>query len=389
MRIFYNVPPKKAVITSQASDSPVCLRHLNDFEMVEELLLPQAVAKGEEGSEDLLQITRIDRAVYIYPNSMLPHASSFAAAKQFLISHYPLQVDQINIDIKRLPACFIRMNRVFKDDRLVQSFMMQEKDDEMALLSRVSYVLFYVLTAETGLQDDFHSYQYAELASYISETFEDVDDFIEIAEIAELKYSYTQGMDQIAAYFAAKFDLRLAGPMALRFFERFMPQVLTITNESMATVYRAIEDDALMLVRKFLQDRHELSEQIELILHALAQIPFGGTTISILHFAAAPSPVELEELVQFLMTQIPVHISDTANAIILAARLLYSLPAFLALLAPLNETFDDELEELESKLFIEAFSQFGPSAVFPGEEMKILLEIAGQLTAIMIEHRSK
>ena len=388
-KIFYNEPPKTA--NSVFIDGfllPVpTWQFLSDFELVEALLLPP-----EDAQKNLLKIEQFGRQILITPHSLLPEPASFVSAKHYHASHREADFYQIHADMKRMAPIYLLLNRHYKMSRMNQVASLGDAvKEEMSLLARTSYVLCYVFTAQTGLPDDRYWQYFRSAEGYGvieaaagSETSEN-EDFVELSE-APLKYIFTQGMDRIAAYFAAKFDLRLAGPLALRFFERFMPRILS--EPVLSIVCAEIEGDALAIVEEYLADRQQLTNEMKTILDVMKTCPFSGNIASTLHFPVAAGVVEMEEFVQFLLTQIPSTLSTSAIAIILAARILYAMPSFLKHFEPLKEQVKD-YEHLVGVLFEEVFTQFGPFMVLRGDEMKIMLEFARQLVPFMQKRKSE
>ncbi len=393
-KIFYNQPPKNAQLENEDSvfvPTPV-LTYLTDLEMVELLLSsPGKIPKQElRPMRTMLNKDKLDGKFKITANSALPKFTSFADAKQMLMQRAPEEFKVIQGDVYRTPRVFYRIDCEWKENRLAQASALEKPNSkELSLPARISYVLFYILTVHWHLQEDSYCTEFMseEVDSFLESFLESFgeEEYCEISQ-GPMRYTHTQGFNQIAAYFAAKFDLRLAGPLTLRFMERFIPQLLNHQN-SLADICEAIEKDALHAVRVYLQMHGLLSREVGIILGIFSQNRVSSRITTILHFAMAPGADELEEYVQFLMTQIPAYLSDSAVAIIFAARILYALPTFVSSLEPIHRKVEN-MDGLLGDLFLEIFETFGPSSVFPDSELKLLLEYARQLIPIMTDHKT-
>lgn len=395
--IFFNVPPKGKgdyePLSLPAPPSPPA-PVLSDLQVIELLLSPSfGGLNGQALQSKKLKITKpgSEQQIRVSEASALPRSQTLAAAKQYLSTHYNDQYSQICCDLPRISVVFFRMNRDLQESRRSQN----RRSDGMSLPARVGYILSYVLTAQTGLPEDaFHQTFMAgdtlDVLMVLRGNDDDnaeEDEFVELCQ-APLRYSYTQGMDRIAAYFASKFTLRLAAPLALRFYELFMPQVLRLDNGNMFQVYARIEAEALAIVKEHLTTTEgTLTSDVATILQVLSQTRFSVTTVSTLHFSAAPSQAELDELVHFLLAELlPTGRASSANALLLAARILYSMPLFVSQLkAVLKGSKPEGFDGLIAALFVDIFTIFGPKAVFPGDEMKVLLSHARALLPIMQE----
>lgn len=260
---------------------------------------------------------------------LLPLEQDYQDALAILDTISSKELSQIDTDLPRLPQRYYQ----YYAERQGISPLECDKDE---LKEKIRLILAFCISCESK-----------ESTTSIS------DEFASSVFNKNQPITYTQGFDQIAAYFAINFDLDCAGPLAYRFFQLYLADLINLPTDKMSEVYRKTDLRAIRMVRAYLRDQiRSVILDFEIIFDMLEMYPFSNASASLLYFTSATTVTDLDRLVQFLLLRVPQDQAHKSISLLAAANMLYCMLA-------LDELFAKELgsaEWAELKISINATS---------------------------------
>lgn len=263
---------------------------------------------------------------------LLPDHEDFFLALEFLTHSLVNDLSQIDIDLERLPQRYYD----FYAEKMGRE---RCEGDAIELQDKVRMILAFIMT--------FESKESASTSSP-SPTLPSESPLTITSPVShDRQILYTQGFDQIAAYFAINFDLDYAGPIAYRFFQLFLSELINFNSSELHIILRKIDGRAIELVRAFLKDRMGLTVlNFEPLFGILELYPFSITSATILYFTSATTWADLDRLIQFLLLKVPQDQAYKCVSLLAASNMLYSMLALDKLFV--QELGSQEWTELKS-----------------------------------------
>lgn len=235
---------------------------------------------------------------------------NFAEAMEFISLFNEKDKEQIEVDLPRLPARYYNFYAERRGRELIES-------DAEELRENIRSLLAFILAFE--------------------EKEEIVEGVTAIVSVINQRIVYTQGFDQVVAYFAINFDLKYAGTIAYRFFQLFMAEIVNVETNKFREVVCKIDARAVKMIRGYLRDQIGATVlNFEVLLGILAHFPFSDRSATTFYFNSATNLVDLDRLIQFLVLRIPHSQAHKSISLLAAANMLYSMLA-------LDKLFQKEL----------------------------------------------
>ena len=155
--------------------------------------------------------------------------------------------------------------------------------------------------------------------------------------IKDQRIVYSQGFDQVVAYFAINFELNIASTIAYQFFQTYMAEIISADVDSVRSVMHKIDMRAVRIIREYLRDQIGATVlNFEALLGILEIYPFSDRNATIFYFNSATSLIDLDRLIQFLLLKVPHSQAHKSISLLAAANMLYSMLTF-------DKLFNDEL----------------------------------------------
>ena len=293
----------------------------------------------------------------------------------------PKDKHQIETDLPRLPLRYYSFyaERRGREVRESDSFELQEK---------IKLILAFILAFEAK-----------EEANFLVE-----DDPIAIAAKSQ-RIVYTQGFEQVVAYFVINFDLNLAGTIAYQFFQLYMAEIICVDTDNFREIMRKIDDRAVKMIRGYLRDQIGATVlNFEALLGILEHYPFSDKNASIFYFNSATNLTDLDRLIQFLILKFPQSQAHKSISLLAATNMLYSMLAldklfctelgheqwaqFKGLLNNPDTQSNNRIQILDylvSRLLGEIYLFMGDKIVHSGEEFDEFLVVAQTLIPYLHE----
>ena len=250
---------------------------------------------------------------------LLPDNEDFIVALDFLSSSLINDLSQIDIDLNRLPQRFYD----FYAEKMGRE---RQEEDMLELQEKVRLVLAFIMIFESK-----------ELSLALPEAVTSPTSPVS----NDQQILYTQGFDQVAAYFAINFDLDQAGPIAYRFFQLYMSELINFDSNDLNNIRRKIDARAVKMIRGYLRDKMGSTVlDFEPLLGILELYPFSNCSATILYFTSATTWADLDRLIQFLLLKVPQDKASKSVSLLAAANMLYSMLA-------LDELFAQEIGSQE------------------------------------------
>lgn len=243
---------------------------------------------------------------------LLPDNDDFFLALDFLTHSLGNDLSQIETDLTRLPQAYYgyyaeKMGR----ERMV--------GDTVELQDKVRLILAFIMTFESK-----ESSTTAETGLIAPKSQLSTDSPIS----HDRQISYVQGFDQVVAYFAINFDLDHAGPIAHRFFQLYMIELINFDSGDLADIRRRIDSRAVKIIRKYLKDKIGSTVlDFEPLLGILELYPFSSSNATILYFTSATTWTDLDRLIQFLLVKVPQSQAYKSVSLLAASNMLYTMLA--------------------------------------------------------------
>lgn len=247
---------------------------------------------------------------------VLPETNDFFDALEYLGKP---DLHQIDIDLPRLPNRYY----AFYTETMGREDGGYEEADVENLQYKIKLILAFILAFESK---ELSPTSPESVASTVSSPFHHDQPIL-----------YTQGFDQIVAYFAINFELDQAGPLAYRFFQLFMAEVINVPTENLKIVMNKIDLRAVKMIRGYLRDQIGATVlNFEVLLGVLEFYPFSDRSATILYYTSATTWKDLDRLIQFLLLKVPQDQASKSISLLAAANMLYSMLA-------LDKLFKEEL----------------------------------------------
>ena len=322
-RIFFHPPTSKKLSAATKSDS------FEDFVTDFDEVLLQS---GQTEKYKVLNFETAHRILFYNDVRgkedvdwclVLPTEQNFAAAHSHVSNVNAADMRTIEADLPRLPKKYFE----FFAERQERAPL---ETDKAVLLDKIRSILVFIMAFEskeiTSSDGDFNA---------LKSLVQSVTVF---GSSTNRQIFYMQGFDSIIAYFAINFELECAGPLAYRFFQLYMGEIIGVRPEESRDVVRKIDARAVDIVRLYLRDQvgGALVLDFEIILGILELYPFSDSNASILYFNSVTTWTDLDRLVQFLLLKVPQSQAYKSISLLAAANMLFSMLA-------LDKLFKDEL----------------------------------------------
>ena len=264
---------------------------------------------------------------------ILPGAQDFFDALDFLAQGTSDDLTQIETDLPRLPAKYYD----FYAEKMGRQ---AEADDISELQDKIRLILAFIMAFESK---ELSSISPESVSSTLSPPTRPYDN---VAPFHDQPILYSQGFEQIVAYFAINFDLDHAGPIAHRFFQLYMRELI----HDLEAVRKTIDPRAVKIIRRYLRDQAGKTVlNFEVLLGILEVYPFSDRCATNLYFNSATTWTDLDRLIQFLLSKVPQEQASKSISLLAAANMLYSMLA-------LDKLFAQELGSHEWKALKETIN---------------------------------
>lgn len=364
-RILFNPPQAKLKKAIYVDDFVTDFTDAKEFDGMDE---EKHVVLDGETAQRILFFNDLHCGTHDW-SIVLPLETDYQDALYTIDTLHQKDSTQIDVDLVRLPPRYLN----FYAERFGRDPLDTDKEE---LVEKIKQILAFCIAFESK---------------------ETVGDLESITTPKNQRISYSQGFDQVAAYFAINFDLDCAGPLAHRFFQLYLAELINIDGSQSLTVYREIDAKAIKIVRKYLRSQvEEVTLDFEIIFELLQFYPFSDVSASIMYFTSATTWTDLDRLVQFLLLKVPQYQASKSISLLAAANMLY---CFLTLEELLNKELGSQewaqlkanigaksgkerhgiLDELALKFMGEFFLAFSSKIVHSGEEFDEFIKVAESL----------
>lgn len=302
-------------------------------------------------------------------------SSDFNDALEYTAKFLQVDINQIDLDLPRLPERYYD----FYAERRGRTVNENDSDE---LKDKIKSLLAFIMAFEAKAEpiSDFEG-----------------DSAVIITKAGRIFYS--QGFEQIAAYFAINFDLNLAGSITYRFFQTYLQELINVPVPDVRKTFQKIDGRAVLIIREYLKDQFgKYDLNFEALFGILEFFPFSDNNATLLYFNSVTNFTDLDRLIQFLLFKVPRSQAHKSISLLAAANMLYCIISLDGLLnselgsedwaqlkAQIYNVSTSEMERkkvldiLCSKFMCEMFISTGNKIVHPEEEFKDFLKSAEAL----------
>ena len=286
---------------------------------------------GEEGDKEAGETTnsykfldsKTAQTVLFYQDYGVEHddweliplrSEDFNDALDFITNFEQKDKNSIEVDLPRLPQRYYSYYAERRGRELQES-------DADELKQKIKMILAFMMAFEAK----------EEISSPVAESSSTN------LVIKDQRIVYSQGFDQVVAYFAINFELNLASTIAYQFFQTYMAEIISADVDSVRGIVRKIDSRAVRMIREYLRDQIGATVlNFEALLGILEIYPFSDRSATIFYFNSATSLIDLDRLIQFLLLKVPHSQAHKSISLLAAANMLYSMLTF-------DKLFNDEL----------------------------------------------
>lgn len=306
----------------------------------------------------------------------------FTEAMEYITIFVEKDKDQIEIDLPRLPVRYYSFYAERRGRELLET-------DAEELRNNIKSLLAFILAFE----------EKEEIVSSVD------GGALTTVSTKDQRIIYTQGFDQVVAYFAINFDLKCAGTIAYRFFQLYMAEIINVESDQFRNIVSNIDARAIKMIRGYLRDQIGATVlNFEVLLGILEHYPFSDKNATIFYFNSATNLIDLDRLIRFLVLRVPHSQAHKSISLLAAANMLYSMLALDKLfmtelgseewtqfknhLNDSNTRRSDRIEILEylvSRFMGEIYLFMGDKIIHDGEEFDEFLEAAQSLIPYLHE----
>lgn len=306
----------------------------------------------------------------------------FTEAMEYITIFIEKDKDQIEIDLPRLPVRYYSFYAERRGRELLET-------DAEELRNNIKSLLAFILAFE----------EKEEIVSSVD------GGALTTVSTKDQRIIYTQGFDQVVAYFAINFDLKCAGTIAYRFFQLYMAEIINVESDQFREIVSNIDARAIKMIRGYLRDQIGATVlNFEVLLGILEHYPFSDKNATIFYFNSATNLIDLDRLIRFLVLRVPHSQAHKSISLLAAANMLYSMLALDKLfmtelgseewtqfknhLNDINTRRSDRIEILEylvSRFMGEIYLFMGDKIIHDGEEFDEFLEAAQSLIPYLHE----
>lgn len=266
---------------------------------------------------------------------LLPNQQDFDDALEYVSSMNSDDLKTIETDLPRLAQRFYEFYAE-KNGRVPL------ETDSAELREKIRKILVFIMAFESkpipsSIESPYEAPPITTLP-FVFDSFVQSTSSSSLSTFQNQPIIYLQGFDSVVAYFAINFDLECAGPLAYRFFQLYLSEIINVGYQNLREAVRKIDARAVNLVRAYLKDQvgGAFVLNFEILLGILELYPFSDRTASLLYVTAATTWTDLDRLMQFLLVKVPQSQAHKSISLLAAANMLFSMLA-------LEKLFKEEL----------------------------------------------